>query len=240
MDIRRLVALSLASVFIPLAAASCGSEGTGGGSGGNAGSGGGGTGGAGGGAAASKWYTTCGDPVCGPGGGGPGGAGSGVPACTTEKAGDPCAAGAAQCDPGTGCGVLLVCATSDPKMQPGGCPISLAKYKKEISYLPEADLNRVHDDLVAMRLATWRYVSEPAAAREHLGFMIDDNPSLPAVHASGDQVDLYGYTSMAVAAIQVQAKQIDDLKAELSALREELRAARSAGAPSALRGKKSR
>lgn len=236
MNIRRIVTISLASVFIPLAAASCGSDGTGGGGGSGATGAGGG---AGGGPAELKWYVTCGDPVCGgPGGGGAGGgggSGSGLPACTAAQTeGSACATAGELCDANLACGAKLQCAAKDPKTNPGGCPISLAKYKKEISYLPEGELERVHDDLLSMRLATWRYKTEDDAAREHLGFMIDDNPSSPAVRASGDQVDLYGYTSMAVAAIQVQAKQIDELKAEVKALREELRAAKKP-APNATR-----
>lgn len=135
-----------------------------------------------------------------------------------------------QCWPGVGCGVLLICATSDPKMQPGGCPISRARYKKDIAYLPEGDLRRVHDDLMAMRIATWRYTSEPAAAREHLGFIIDDNPLSPAISTNGDQVDLYGYTSMAVVAAQVHDKRLDALERELHALREEIGALREKAA----------
>jgi hypothetical protein len=222
MRTHRIWAISLLCVAIPFAAASCGSEGSSGGSGGSGGAGGEGSG--------LTWYTTCGDPVCGGGGAGGVGPGGEPPCSGSQTEGAACSTENETCWPGGGCGVLLVCAKADPKTQPGGCPISRARYKKDIAYLPESDLRRVHDDLMAMRMATWRYTSEPAAAREHLGFIIDDNPASPAVAASGDQVDLYGYTSMAVAAAQVQDKRLDALERELRALREEVGALREKAA----------
>jgi hypothetical protein len=54
-----------------------------------------------------------------------------------------------------------------------------------------------------MRLATWRYKQDPS--KERLGFIIDDNERSVAVDGRRDMVDLYGYTSLAVAAIQNQA-----------------------------------
>jgi hypothetical protein len=81
-----------------------------------------------------------------------------------------------------------------------------------------------------MPLATWRYNDEDPNAREHLGFIIDDQPlTSPAVRPTGDRVDLYGYTSMAVAAIQEQHRQIEALQKEVKNLREELRAAKGCG-----------
>jgi hypothetical protein len=150
------------------------------------------------------------------------------PCSAAQTEGAACSTENEECWPGGGCGVLLVCAKADPKSS--GCPISRARYKKDITYLPESELHRVHGDLMAMRLATWRYTSEPATAREHLGFIIDDSPASPAVAASGDQVDLYGYTSMAVAAAQVQDKRLDALERELQALREEVGALREKAA----------
>jgi hypothetical protein len=74
-------------------------------------------------ASALRWYETCGDPVCREG---DAGAPSGSARCTTEKAGTACTAKGAMCDPAKGCGVLLRCADSDPRTQPGGCPIARA------------------------------------------------------------------------------------------------------------------
>src|SRR5439155_22412171 len=56
----------------------------------------------------------------------------------------------------------------------------------------------------------------------HLGFIIDAVGASPAVAADGGHVDLYGYTSMAVGAIQAQQRRIDALTREVAALRAEL------------------
>jgi len=50
--------------------------------------------------------------------------------------------------------------------------------------------------------------------------MIDGHESLACV--DGDHVDLYAYTTMAVAALQVQAVEITELREELAAIRTEL------------------
>jgi hypothetical protein len=60
------------------------------------------------------------------------------------------------------------------------------------------------------------YKHAPAAGPQ-LGFIIEDIE--PSLAVSGDQVNLYGYLSMAVAAIQVQQREIDALRLELSAMR---------------------
>ncbi len=98
------------------------------------------------------------------------------------------------------------------------CPISRAKYKKDIAYVDSSELAMLHDEIVGYKLATYRYKREAADAKEHLGFIIDDVPQDPSVGADGEHVDMYGYTTMAVAALQVQAKQIADLQREMKQL----------------------
>jgi hypothetical protein len=49
----------------------------------------------------------------------------------------------------------------------------------------------------------------------------DVEPS-PSVDSPNDRVDLYGYTSMAIAALQEQRRQIEGLKAEVRELRTQL------------------
>jgi uncharacterized small protein (DUF1192 family) len=44
-------------------------------------------------------------------------------------------------------------------------------------------------------------------------------PGSPAVDRDGNMVDLYGYASMLVAAVQEQSRQIADLKAEIARLK---------------------
>jgi ketopantoate reductase len=71
-------------------------------------------------------------------------------------------------------------------------------------------------------LATWRYKGEPEAGPAHLGFLIDDlvqgGVTHPAVRPDGGHVDLYGYTSLTLAAVQEQAVGLAALQAELRAL----------------------
>jgi hypothetical protein len=111
-------------------------------------------------------------------------------------------------------------------MGPGGCPISRRESKDAIRYLTAEDRRRVHDELLAFHLATWEYRPPLADGKRHFGFVIDDVGSSPSVEPNGSVVDLYGYTSMAVAAFQEQAAQIDELKREVARLRKDLEAPR--------------
>jgi hypothetical protein len=151
----------------------------------------------------------------------------GVTRCTVETAGKQCTSPGATCDPGNDCNEDLVCGTKDPRLQAGGCPVSRASYKKDIQYLSATDLESYRDQLLALPLATYRYRQASPESRVHLGFMIDGHESLVCVEPERDQVDLYGYASMAVAALQVQARQIDELTKEVAALRADIAAHRS-------------
>jgi hypothetical protein len=179
-----------------------------------------------------KRYLTCGDPVCR-------GytAGSGAPLCSSEIAGDVCSVEGQRCDPKDQCNALLVCASSDPRMQPPGCPISRRRFKSNVHYLAPAELARYRDQLLAMKLATWRYKQDPA--RERLGFMIDDNEQSVAVDLDRDLVDLYGYASLAVATVQLQAQEIEALKREVAEIKNERRGScRRTGETSAAKGRR--
>jgi hypothetical protein len=166
-------------------------------------------------AGSTKWWETCGDPVCRS----PDPDDPSIPNCTTENAGVACSTPNVVCElPGDTCGAKLLCTDSDPKAR--GCPKSQAAYKDDIRYLDERELERVRDELLRMKLAHWYYKSEPHAARSHLGFIIDDQPDSPAVMANGERVDLYGYVSMAAATIQLQQKQLDAMERELRLLRD--------------------
>ena len=165
-----------------------------------------------------RWYFTCGDPVCSGHQSPP----AGVPPCSFEDAGEGCQPEGARCDPVDECNRLLLCAASDPAEQPGGCPISSARWKRDIEYLEDADLRRLHAEVRRFRLASYRYRARGPEDRRHLGFIVEDVGRSAAVDAEQDRVDLYGYASMAVAALQVQARQIESLQAEVSALRREI------------------
>lgn len=167
-------------------------------------------------AGSTRLFFTCGDPVCS--GYTPNGS---TPLCSTEQEGDACSVEGMSCDPQDECNRLLTCAGSDPQLRPGGCPISRASYKDDIHYLSDAELAHYRDELLQMRLATWKYKHDPS--KQRLGFIIDDNERSASVDQLRDMVDLYGYTSMAVAALQLQAREIEALRREVA----ELRAARA-------------
>ncbi len=169
------------------------------------------------------WYSTCGDPVCGV----YRGPFPGVALCTAQKQGDACTTANAECDPKSDCNARLVCSDRDPKLQVGGCPISRALYKQDIRYLSDAQKVQISEEIQRLKLATYRYKDVGPSGSQRLGFLIDDversagsTLATSAVNAERDQVDLYGYISMAVAALQVQARQIDELQAEVRRLRE--------------------
>ncbi len=174
-----------------------------------------------------RWYTTCGDPACQaytP-------EAHTNPPCESEAEGEICPAEGTGCDLQVDCNTELVCATEDPKAGEGGCPISLRAAKADIRYVDADARAALHDALVRVRLAEYRYAAD-ADGKRHLGFLIDDQPAgSPAVLPSGERVDLYGYTSMAVAALQeqearlaAQDRRIAAQEAELAALRERLAA----------------
>lgn len=162
------------------------------------------------GTAALAWYTTCGDPVC-RGYTPP----AGIPLCSTEKVGDPCSSDGQRCDPKSDCNALLICAKSDPKTSPGGCPVSRASAKHEITYVDDALRGRLAQEIENTRLATYRYKT---GGPLRLGFLIDDQPLSMSVDPARDMIDLYGYTSMTVAALQQQSKRIAALEAQLARL----------------------
>ena len=161
---------------------------------------------------ALSWYRTCGAPVCGPQFDGP----TGQPLCTTETVGAPCTQKDKLCDPSLGCAVNLVCTDSDPTMQPGGCPISRARYKNHVHYLDDGELSELAQELLATPLARFRYKGD-ISQTDQTGFLIEDVAPSPSV--SGDHVNLYGYTSMTVAALKVQAQQMQALEREVLQMR---------------------
>lgn len=167
-----------------------------------------------GGTGALTWYTTCGDPVCNT----YTASAHTNPECSTQTVGDSCTPKGAGCDLVDDCNTELVCATEDPKLGVGGCPISLRSAKTDIHYLGAADTSALHDQLMGLRLAGYRYKVEPKGTPDHLGFIIDDQPpGSPMVQPNGSRVDLYGYTSMAVAAVQVQQSLIAQQQARITA-----------------------
>jgi hypothetical protein len=192
-----------------------GTAGAGSGSGGHAGNGDAGT-------ANLHWYMSCGSPVCtsdpkpydDPN----------IPNCTTQHIGDSCTTDGDRCDGVATCGATYICAQSAPRT----CPISRAAFKRDIRYLGAGELNQYRDQIMSMPLASYRYKDAPDVAQ--IGFVIDDIE--PSAATAGDHVNMYGYLSMAVAAIQVQQKQIETLQREIEQLRSDLaHESREASAP---------
>jgi hypothetical protein len=96
--------------------------------------------------------------------------------------------------------------------------MSSASAKRDIAYVDSEAAERLRLGVMNVRLATYRYKADSEG--QHLGFIIEDMPpGSPAVLSSRDRVDLYGYTSMAIAAIQQQGREIAALKAEIERLR---------------------
>ena len=169
-----------------------------------------------------QWYPSCGDPVCG----GYRGPFEGLAVCTAEVEGDACSPRDAACDREDECNSKLICTDSDPRDQEGGCPQSQKSTKTEVVYLSPTDVEAARQEVLSMRLARWRYVWEPPGTAPHMGFMIDDVGPSTAVRPDGERVDLYGYNSLTVAALQAQEQELVALRAEMAALRSEVRAMR--------------
>ncbi len=164
------------------------------------------------GAAQLRWFTTCGDPACHGYKTKPN-----VPLCTSEQVGAACSAAAATCDPKSSCNALLVCAKTDPKLNPGGCPISSRRFKAAIRYLDASAEAGLRDDLLQLPLATWQYRDSPRK-RRNLGYILQDAPQLPSSDLGRERVDLYALSTMTVAAIKAQQREMQVLRAQIAAL----------------------
>lgn len=107
--------------------------------------------------------------------------------------------------------------------QPNQCPISTRSAKRDLRYLAPDELEHLALEVEGTRLATYEYLDPAQPAGRHLGFIIEDQPAdSPAVAADRGHVDLYGYTSMLVAALQSQRRELTALRGELAAVRAQL------------------
>ena len=98
--------------------------------------------------------------------------------------------------------------------------MSTRRAKRDIEYLDDAEVDALARVALDTRLTTYEYIDPALDGRRRLGFIIEDQPTSYAVDPERSQVDLYGYTSMLVAAIQRQEREIQALRRELQALRE--------------------
>lgn len=134
--------------------------------------------------------------------------------CTTEK--ESCAI-----DAPVECGQTVIeCNKGVWNLMNASCAISSAKMKRDITYVDQNQAEGLHDELMSVRLARYRYKGSDDTS--HLGFIIEDMPpGSAAVLPTRDRVDLYGYVSMAVASLQKQQKELDALKTEVARLSKE-------------------
>jgi hypothetical protein len=110
-------------------------------------------------------------------------------------------------------------------LQQTGTPVfSRASYKQDIHYLDPNERAVYAQEVLNFKLATYRYKTDGDRGRMNLGFIIDDVEPSVSVYADTDRVDLYGYTSITVAALQEQAATIDGLRRELETLKGALEA----------------
>ncbi len=94
------------------------------------------------------------------------------------------------------------------------------KCQPDLHYVDSAELERLHDETLHLRLPTYHYKPQYADPNPgHLGFIIEDDPGNPSVDPAHQRVDLYGYLSMVVATMKVQEKEIADLRRELAETR---------------------
>lgn len=114
------------------------------------------------------------------------------------------------------------------------CPRSLASTKTDVRYLSPSELEARRATVRGLRLAEWRYRWEAPSAPLHLGVVIDDAAQIPGaapiLSADRRSIDLYGYTSLAVGALQAQEAELATMRKELADLRKRLAALEAARA----------
>jgi hypothetical protein len=114
--------------------------------------------------------------------------------------------------------VTEICSATNPAAGP--CPISSRRFKSDIEYLDTPALQKVHDEVLQTKLATFHY-KKPYGDPDprHLGFIIEDQLHSPSVDQVRNGVDLYNYVSMVVGSLQVQEQEIRELRHELEETR---------------------
>jgi hypothetical protein len=121
-----------------------------------------------------------------------------------------------------GCICGFNCVAADPDAGTLICnngTVSRRSYKDDIHYVDAQERADLAQQALSIQLARYRYKAEPAQAKQHLGFIIDDQPaSCPAVHGDQTTVDEYGYTSMLLATVQHQQAEIAELKRRIDQL----------------------
>jgi len=99
---------------------------------------------------------------------------------------------------------------------PSSCALSSRRFKEDIAYLSPEQLDELTEQVMSLHLATFRY--KQGGTARHLGYILEDTPEAAASDVEHQRVDLYAYTSMAVAALQVQARDLRQLEVDVDAL----------------------
>ncbi len=99
----------------------------------------------------------------------------------------------------------------------GMAAMSARDLKTDIQYITEDDAAKYHGEVMDMQLALWKYTPGLIDDQTRLGIIIDDAPDATMVAPDQRTIDLYTYASMMAAALQHQARMIDDLREELHA-----------------------
>ena len=100
------------------------------------------------------------------------------------------------------------------------CPISTRAAKRDIRYLSPAESAEVARVALGTRLATYEYTDPALRGPRRLGFIYEDPTTHPyARNPDISGVDLYGYTSMLLATVQQQQRQIESLQRAVGELR---------------------
>lgn len=100
------------------------------------------------------------------------------------------------------------------------CPVSTRRAKRDIVYLSEGEREQMARDVLRTRLATYEYTDVALAGRRRLGFVYEDATTHRyARDPDISGVDLYGYTSLLLATVQTQQRQIEELQREVRAMR---------------------
>ncbi|WP_394851222.1 hypothetical protein [Pendulispora rubella] len=106
----------------------------------------------------------------------------------------------------------------------GTMMMSSREAKEDIAYLDDAARKRLADEVMALRLANYRYregVASPLPLDHRcLGFIVEDTPADSPFIVERKQVDVYGFASAILAALQEQQQTIAGLERQLAELRE--------------------
>ena len=109
---------------------------------------------------------------------------------------------------------LLTCRTTPP--EDDTCPESSRAAKRDIHYVAGSERQVLAKEVLDVKLARYHYRDSKKPGLK-LGYILEDHPR---ASFSGDgRVDLYAYMSAVVALAQEQQAEIEDLKAEVSALK---------------------